>query len=77
MTYADPAKPGPSALFVPVSNPYNCFAKPANCKAGLPATQVCKRTTAGQLPGILWITCSVEGYPTLWKETTVACTCSA
>lgn len=76
MTYIDPMTPSPSALFVPVGNPFNCFAAPANCKTGLPATQRCKRTTAGQKPGILWITCSVEGYPTLWKATAVACTCS-
>lgn len=81
--FAPATEPGMSALAGVLPSPGivlvqgSCSSAPTNCKSGLPVTQICKRTTPGQTAGILWITCSAEGYPTLWKPTPIACTCSS
>lgn len=54
----------------------SCGTKPSNCRTGMPANQICKRTTAGQPAGIIWLNCSSEGLPNAWKPTPAPCTCN-
>ena len=72
MSVVEPIGPGGNIVVAQGS----CGAKPAQCRTGMPANQLCKRTTAGQPAGLIWITCSAEGLPQSWKPTPAPCTCN-
>lgn len=72
MTLVGPAAPDSEIVVAQGS----CGPKPPQCRTGMPANQLCKRTTAGQPAGIIWMTCTSEGLPTLWKPMGAPCTCN-
>lgn len=72
MTPIEPAVPAGGIVVAQGS----CATKPPQCRTGMPANQLCKRTTAGQPAGIIWTTCISEGLPTMWKPVGAPCTCN-